>query len=216
MKHAKLAIPFLVAAFALSTGCSNPSTPANSAGTPPHETPFAFHKPRFGATFTMQAVNNPPSHGLDTTFLFTVTDTAVAIGGKTGVCKFKGYFRNDSFYIAYRDNGDIDIAGETDYIFGRKTFTWYPLAADQGVGAEAFYHDSLISNPDPQDTRQVERDTVIILGKETLIIKGQPVECIKLARRMYYELTLVKYGLKSGSALEADYWYAPSLGYWAK
>ena len=156
----------------------------------------------------MQAVNNPPSPSLDTTFLFTVTDTALAIGGKTGVCKFTGYFRNGSFFVAYRANGDIDIAGSTDYIFGRNTLTQYPLAADQGIGVEAYYHDSLISNPDPQDTRKVERDTVIILGKETLMIKGQPVECIKLARRMYLELTSIKFGFKIPSTLEADYWYS--------
>lgn len=200
-------------ALAFLSGCSNPAAPVDN--TPPHQTPFVFHKPRLGATFTMMAENNPPSTGLDTTFVFTVTDTALTIGGKAAL-KVNGYFRNDSFYISYRDNGDIDIAGSTDYIFGRDSWTWYPLSVDPGHGFEAYYHDSLISNPDPKDTRAVKRDTLIVFGKETLMIKGQPIECIKLSRRMYYELTSVKFGFKTGSSLQVDYWYAPSIGYWAK
>ncbi len=204
---------FVLALLVAAGGCSNPAEPDN---TPPHQTPFAFHKPRLGATFTMQASNNPPSASLDTTFIFTITDTNVSLGGKTGARRFAGYFRNDSFTVAYRDNGDIDIAGSNDYIFGRKSWTWYPLSADPGHGIEAYFHDSLISNPDPQDTRAISRDTLIVKGKETLMIKGQPIECIKLARRMYYELTSLRFGFKTSSTLQADYWYAPSIGYWAK
>lgn len=151
---------------------------------------------------------------IDTMYIFTVTDTALTLGGKTGVLKFEGYYK--PFFISYRDNGDIVIAGNFDYIAGRDNWTWYPLSLDAGLKAEAYSHDSLISNPDPNDTRQVIRDTLFVTGRETLTIKGMPVECIKAVRTYYYELTGLKYGFKIKDALHVDYWYAPSLGYWAK
>ncbi len=182
---------------------------------PPVETPFAFHKPRLGATFTMMAINR--SFGTitsDTTFVFTVVDTSAVHNGKSNVLEFDGYYR--PFFVSYRPSGDIDISGDPDYIFGRESWTWWSLAVPENVIAQTWRHDSIISNPDPNDTRQIERDTNIVTGKDTLYIQGHYVECIKLTLLSNYTLISVQFGFKNGSTAKMEYWYAPSLGYWAK
>ena len=152
----------------------------------------------------------------DTNFLFTVSDTAATQFGKSGVVRFDGYY-SQPFFISYRSKGDIDILGSTDYIFGRRnTWLWYPLALSAGASEQTFTHDSLISNPDPNDTRQVDRDTIIVTVKETLTIKGQPVECIKAILHSNLSLTNLKFGFTLGDTFVVEYWYAPSIGYWAK
>ncbi|MFI5263882.1 MAG: hypothetical protein ACHQM6_05150, partial [Candidatus Kapaibacterium sp.] len=188
MKRLLSIFPALVL-FAILSGCSKSSSPTDS--TPPiTETTFAFHKPRLGATFTMQA-SRTAGPGYDTTYVFTVTDTATSQAGKSNVLQLNGYYQYP-FYISYRANGDIDIWGSSDYIFGRDLWTWYPLGLANGEGTETFRHDSVISNPDPNDTRQLERDMVTGKGKDTLIIKGQPVECIRVQLASNYTLTDLK------------------------
>jgi hypothetical protein len=199
----------LTASMLLAYGCSNSTTDPGQS-TPVHKTPFTFHKPRLGATFTITS-----SGPIDTTFTYTVTDTTASIGGKSGALKFEGYYSNP-FYINYYDNGDIDIAGSFDYVFGRNSWTSFPLSLDLGNKMEVYSHDSIISNPNPNDTRQVQRDTFFVTGKETLTIGGKPIDCITATRVLFYQLTSIKYGFPTSSSLIVYYWYAPSLGYWAK
>jgi hypothetical protein len=200
-------------------GCTKSTSPTEPPSTtqPAPTTPFAFHKPRLGATLTMRAmIDTNDRVASDTNFLFTVTDTAATQFGKSGVLQFDGYYGHP-FYISYRANGDIDILGNTDYIFSRRnTWVWYPLALSAGASTQTYTHDSLISNPDPNDTRQLEHDTVIVTGKETLTIQGQPVECIKAVLHSNYTLTNIQYGFTVGNTFVVEYWYAPSIGYWAK
>ena len=194
-------------------GCNSPSSPLEKSNIEPVEMPFPFHKPNLGATFTMQALRNG---SIDTTFHFTIADTSANFAGKSGVVEFAGYYR--PFYISYRPSGDIDMWESGDYIYGRNNWMWFPLAVLDGQRAQTYSHDSLISNPNPNDTKQLLRDTVTVVGKEILMINGKPIECIRIvltATITLQSLTL-PFPFSVTSSLKIDYWYAPSIGYWAK
>jgi hypothetical protein len=198
--------------FASMVSCHNSTSPTEVTDTP---TPFSFHKPRLGATFTIEAtIQNSDTITSDTTFVYRVADTNAAQDGRSGVSAISGYYF--PFWVSYSSTGDIYVWGNSDFIFGRNDWTWYPLSHSPGAKLQTYYHDSIISNPDPNDTRAVTTDIFSVVGNETLMIKGQPVECIKGVLTETYTLTNLQFNFTITSTESVAYWYAPSIGYWAK
>lgn len=173
--------------------------------------PFPFHKPNLGATFAMQALRNG---NIDSTYHFTITDTAATHDGKSGVVEFTGYYR--PFYISYHPSGAIYIWGSGDYIFGRNSWTSYPFAVKDGAKIETYSHDSIVSISKPNDTKKIERDTMTVVGWDTLMINSKAVECVRIELKTTLSLKSIASSFTSTSSLKIDYWYAPSIGYWAK
>src|SRR5437879_5902947 len=104
-KSRRFLIPLLLVTSVM--GCSHFSTSVdtppdiNDYIPPPAETQFVFHKPRLGATFTMKAIDRTYGNiTSDTTFVFTVSDTAATHDGKSGVLELDGYYR--PFFVSYR------------------------------------------------------------------------------------------------------------------
>jgi len=214
MKHS---LTFLiVVVVALFAGCDSTTDPGTSGTN--NGTSFTFHKPTVGSTFTMRfTTDSAGAINMDTTFLYEVLDANAAHAGRSGLNKMTNGFTIAPFYVAYDSDGDIDIWGGADIIYGRYDWMSYPLTLNAGAKRGVYFHDSVITlGGGPGQAREVKTDTFTVIAKETLQIKGQPVECIKAKLTTTYTLTDLTYGFTTSSALYIFYWYAPSLGFWAK
>jgi len=213
MQHSlKLLIVITVVVLA---GCDSSTGPGTSGTT--GSTPFTFHKPTAGSTFTMRFTTD--SAGMlyqDTTFVYEVLEVNTAFAGRSGLNKMSNGYSILPFYVAYDSDGDFDIWGGADIIYGRYDWMAYPYTLNAGLKRGVYFHDSVITLGSSGQAREVKTDTFTVVAKETLQVKGQPVECIKSKLMTVYSLTDLTFGFTTSSALTILYWYAPSLGFWAK
>jgi hypothetical protein len=215
MKHSlKL---FIVAVVAMLAGCdsstdSGPDTSGTNGGTP-----FTFHKPTAGSTFTVRfTTDSAGAINQDTTFVYVVLNSNAQHAGRSGLNEMSNGYSMLPFYVAYDSDGDVDIWGGADIIYGRYDWMAYPYTLNVGQKRGVYFHDSVITLASSSEAQEVKTDTFMVIGKESLQVKGQSVECIKSKLTVVYSLTNLTFGFTTSTALTIFYWYAPSLGFWAK
>jgi hypothetical protein len=169
--------------------------------------------PKVGSRFVFQTyevdthdIEKGGTRGFDTV---TVVQSGLHSGGKSDVLAMRYSRTGELAYYHYESNGDIAVAYDSfDGIWPAWTWHTFPVGSHAripGVTADG------LSGGDGV----VHTDTLSFLADESVNVNGVQIACAKL-REEIIAFSHTGGAIDSRTVYQEDYWFAPSLGFFAR